>query len=176
VREYQEASTAIPAALEPAAPSPGLRDRVLAVATRRKAARPATLSRVFWSAAALFLFALLFGSLFRERDYPFEATVVATNAAPSAEGGVHWVGRHVKLEVNGLPALPPGKVYQLWQIGPEPNPIPAGTFKLDVQGALHGHDQLKYLIVKGQTFAVTMEPAGGSKSPTMPIFFTAPVN
>jgi len=177
VREYQQASTALPAALEPMAPSAGLRDRVLAATTGRKAVRPAILSRVFWSAAALFLFALLFGSLFRERQYPFETGIVATDAAPSATGRIRWVGRYVKLEIEGLPALPRGKTYQLWQIGPEgPKPVPAGTFALDFKGDLRDDDQLKYLIVKNQVLALTMEPIGGSKAPTMPIFVKATVD
>jgi anti-sigma-K factor RskA len=77
----------------------------------------------------------------------------------------------------GPPALPLGKVYQLWQIGPAgPDPVPAATFTLDSKGELHDKDQLKYLIAKDQVFALTMEPIGGSKKPTMPLFFTAKVN
>jgi len=176
VREYREAATAVPYGLDPATPSPGLKDRVLTAATGRKPGRPALLSRVFWSAAAVFLFAILFGSLFRERDYPNEAPGKSQDPAPSATGGFHWGDRDVKVEVQGLPALPPGKVYQLWQIGPEPKPVPARTFRLDSKGALRGEDRMKHLIAKGQAFALTMEPAGGSTSPTMPIFFLAPVD
>jgi anti-sigma-K factor RskA len=177
VREYQEASTAIPAALDPVTPSPGLKDRVLAAATGRKVARPAILSRVFWSAAAVFLFALLFGSLFRERQYTHEVAIKATEAAPSAKGRIRWVDRYVKLEVQGLPAVPPGKAYQLWQIGPKGAvPVPAATFQLDSLGQLRGTDRMDYLIAKGQTFAVTLEPFRGSRAPTMPIFFTATVD
>lgn len=159
------------------APSPGLKDRVLAAATGQKAARPAMLSRVFWSAAAAFLFVLLIGNLFRDREYPNEAVVKAQPAAPAATGKILWVDRYVKLDVQGLPALPAGKAYQLWQIGPTGKvPVPCSTFALDSKGELTSTDTLKFLITKDQTFAITMEPIGGSKSPTMPIFCIAPVN
>ena len=108
------------------APSPGLKDRVLAAATGQKAVRPAMLSRVFWSAAAAFLFVLLIGNLFREREYTNEAVVKPGPGAPAAAGKVLWVDRYVKLDIQGLPALPAGKAYQLWQIGPEgpTKPVP----------------------------------------------------
>jgi anti-sigma-K factor RskA len=135
------------------------------------------LSRVFWSAAAALLFVLLIGNLFREREYTNEAVVKSTAAAPSVTGRILWVDRYVKLDIQGLPALPAGKAYQLWQIGPEgPKPVPAATFLLDSKGELTKTDTLKYLVAKDQTFALTMEPIGGSKSPTLPIFCTAKVN
>jgi anti-sigma-K factor RskA len=159
------------------APSPGLKDRVLAAATGQKAARPAMLSRVFWSAAAVFLFVMLIGNLFRDREYPNEAGVTPGPGAPAVTGRVLWVDHYVKLEVQGLPALPAGKAYQLWQIGPKgPAPVPCSTFALNPKGELMGTDTMKFLIEKDQTFAVTMEPIGGSKTPTLPIFFTAKVN
>ena len=55
-------------------------------------------------------------------------------------------------------------------------PVPCATFRLDSKGELLSTDTLKYVIAKDQTFALTMEPIGGSKSPTMPIFCVAPVN
>lgn len=145
---------------------------MLAAATGQKtAARPAMLSRVFWSAAAVVLFALLFGTLFSTPDYKFEFAMAGPKeVAPAAAGRAVWVDRHVKLEIVGLPALPAGKVYQLWQIGPEKAPVRARTFILDSKGGLEGEDRMKHLIAKGQTFALTVEPAGGSNSPTMPIF------
>jgi anti-sigma-K factor RskA len=172
VREYQNASTAIPYALDPVAPSSGLKDRVIAAATGQKTAvRPAMLSRVFWSAAAVILFSILVGTLFSTPDYKFEFAMTGPKeVAPAAAGKVVWVDRHVKLEIVGLPALPAGKVYQLWQIGPEKAPIRARTFTLDPNGGLEGEDRMKYLLAKGQTFALTVEPAGGSNSPTLPIF------
>jgi anti-sigma-K factor RskA len=159
------------------APSPGLKGRVLAAATSQKSARPAMLSRVFWSAAAALLFALLIGNLFRAREYTNEAPIKPTDAAPSARGSIHWVERYVKLEIQGLPALPSGKVYQLWQIGPlGPKAVPAATFTLDSKGDLYGFDGLRFVVAKGHTLALTVEPFGGSTSPTNPIFVVAPVN
>jgi anti-sigma-K factor RskA len=152
---------------------------VLAAATGQKtAARPAILSRVFWSAAAVFLFALLFGTLFREREYRYEARFSGTrDAAPAAVGRLLWVDNYVKLDIEGLPALPAGKAYQLWQIGPEgpTKPVPCATFSLNPQGELVGEDRMKYVVARSQMFALTVEPLAGSKSPTMPIFGTATI-
>ena len=177
MREYQEASTAVPLSLPPATPSPGLKGRVLAAATGRGTPRPAILTRVFWAAAAVVLFALMAGNLFHETEYTHSVRIKGTEHAPAAEGLVLWTEKSVRVEMTGLPALPPGKEYQLWQIGPEgPKPVAARTFRLDYKGDLAGNDWMKYLVAAGQTFAVTVEPAGGSRSPTMPIFAKVALN
>jgi len=171
VQEYQEASTALPMSLPSAMPSPDLKSRMLAAATGHAKPRPALLTRVFWAAAAVLLVVLLLSSLFESPEYDSYVDVPGTSeAAPSARGRIYWKKNSVRVEVSGLPALPAGKEYQLWQIGPEKNPIPARTFRLDSKGALAGTDWMKHLVAKGQTFAFTVEPAGGSRKPTMPLF------
>jgi len=66
--------------------------------------------------------------------------------------------------VDGLPALPEGKVYELWYIDESSTARPAGTFGVDAGGntwrVLEGEMQ------SGDTVGVTVEPAGGSKTPT----------
>jgi anti-sigma-K factor RskA len=176
VREYQEASAAVPMSLPPATPSPGLKSRVLAAATGQAKPRPAILTRIFWSAAAVLLFAFLIVSLCNPPEYDSSMTLTGTKDAPAAHGRISWKDNAVKVEMSGLPALPAGKEYQLWQIGPEKAPIRQRTFRLDSRGALAGTDWMKYAVAKGQTFALTVEPAGGSRTPTMPIFFVATVN
>jgi anti-sigma-K factor RskA len=169
VREYQEAATAIPRSLPPLAPSEGLRTRVLEAAAGRQAPRRALFSRVFWAAAAIFLFALLLNSLTRAPWKAIQAK--GTKDAPSAQGDLRWNEASVKLYVTGLPALPAGKVYQLWHIGPAAAPLPRKTFTLNAGGTLAGSDTMDHAIVKGHKFALTIEPSGGSKSPTMPIYW-----
>ena len=177
MREYQEASTAVPMSLPPATPSPDLKSRMLAAATGHAKPPPAILSRVFWSAAAVLLVAFMIGSLFNPTEYEFELSLKGTDAAPSAVGRLRWKENAVKVEVSGLPALPAGKEYQLWQIGPKgPEPIPARTFRLDTRGDLAGTDWMKHLVAKGQTFAFTVEPAGGSRTPTAPLFAVGKIN
>ena len=60
--------------------------------------------------------------------------------------------------MNGLPALPAGKVYQLWLIG-KPKIVSAGLLPPSGQALASG-------VVKGDTLGLTVEPAGGSAQPT----------
>ena len=165
--QYQEAATAIPRSLAPLEPSESLRSRGLEAAVGRQAPRRATLSRIFWAAAAVVLFSLIFSSL-------TDSTVKLRLEGPNGVvGQVRWEDRTVTLDVKGLPALAPGKVYQLWHIGPVKAPVPCRTFTLD-GGALQGQDTMQYAIAQGHKFALTLEPAGGSTTPTMPILGITP--
>jgi anti-sigma-K factor RskA len=164
VREYQETATALPLSLPPVAPSAGLKARVMAAATGRKAPRRALLSRVFWAAAAIALFALILQSLTGPNVKRFEGK----------DGAVRWEDRTVHVKVSGLPALPAGKVYQLWHLGPQPNPVRCRTFTLQASGVLEGDDTMQYAIAKEHRFALTVEPVGGSDAPTMPIIAITP--
>ena len=76
-----------------------------------------------------------------------------------------------------LPALPQGKVYQLWAIPEGQAPLDAGLFTLDAQG--HGRGGLKALpdpTLPVRTFAITVEPAGGSPSPTSAILLAGNID
>jgi anti-sigma-K factor RskA len=84
------------------------------------------------------------------------------------KGVLRWRDRVVSVEVRGLPALPAGKVYQLWHIGLR-GAVPCRTFTLDAAGLLEGEDTMKDAVALGHKFALTVEPAGGSLTPTMPI-------
>jgi len=65
------------------------------------------------------------------------------------------------LVVNGLEALPDNKVYELWYIDGEGNATAAGLFDHDDSWrVLEGEMQA------GDTVGVTIEPNGGSTSPT----------
>jgi anti-sigma-K factor RskA len=149
------------------APSAGLKTRVMAAAAGRQAPRRAVLSRLFWAAAAIVLFALLIHSL-------GNTSVKLPLEGKGVKGKLRWEERTVTLDVAGLPALPAGKVYQLWHLGPAKDPVPCRTFTLNASGLLEGEDTMANAIVRGHKFALTMEPAGGSKSPTMPIVAITP--
>jgi len=61
------------------------------------------------------------------------------------------------------------KVYELWLIPTSGSPVPAGTFRPDVNGfASVVLTDLPKGLVAGQ-FGITVENEGGSKTPTMPI-------
>ena len=64
---------------------------------------------------------------------------------------------------TGLPALPPGKVYQLWLIG-KPKTVSAGLLPAAKNGQTPA--VLATGVVKGDTLGLTVEPAGGSAQPT----------
>lgn len=66
--------------------------------------------------------------------------------------------------VDGLEALPSDKVYELWYIDEASGARPAGTFTVKDDGST-----LRVLdgdMKAGDTVGVTVEPSGGSKTPT----------
>ncbi|HXO38511.1 MAG TPA: anti-sigma factor [Candidatus Acidoferrum sp.] len=73
------------------------------------------------------------------------------------------------LMASNLTPLPESKIYQLWLLPADGSaPMPAGWFKPDGKGnGMMFHKMSAGVIAKG--FAVTIEPAGGSQTPTMPI-------
>ena len=86
----------------------------------------------------------------------------------TAKGGVAVVvldaaKRQLVVATSGLPALPPGKVYQLWLIGPV-KIVSAGLLP-EAQGGVTP-PVVATGIVKGDKLGLTVEPAPGSKQPT----------
>jgi anti-sigma-K factor RskA len=93
-------------------------------------------------------------------------------AAPPPEGRVVYAARTGKLllTASNLHPLPDGKVYELWILQPDgKKPLPAGTFAPDNAGyaTMILADAPAGLTVQG--FGVTIENAGGSQTPTLPI-------
>jgi anti-sigma-K factor RskA len=88
-------------------------------------------------------------------------------AAPGAAARAVWNPgtREAVLLVAGLAPAPPGKVYEAWVIA-SGAPVPAGTFQVDAAGKavlrLPAVDETSRV----QTFAVTIEPDGGTAAPT----------
>ena len=88
-------------------------------------------------------------------------------AAPDARGRMLW---HAKagglLVAQGLPSAPEGKAYELWAISGKDAPVPAGVFTVDGRGV--GSTRVAPVAGRGEpdTFAVTLEPAGGVPAPT----------
>jgi len=92
--------------------------------------------------------------------------------APPPEGRVVYAARTGKLlmTATNLKPLPAGKTYELWILQPDgKKPMPAGTFAPDSTGyaAMILADAPAGLAVQG--FGVTVENAGGSQTPTLPI-------
>lgn len=83
--------------------------------------------------------------------------------APNAQAVVYWNPATAQAFLNpgSLPKAPAGKQYQLWAIV-DGKPVNAGVF--DTTGTL-----IKAIqdIPKASAFAITLEPQGGSPSPTL---------
>jgi anti-sigma-K factor RskA len=86
-------------------------------------------------------------------------------ASPNATGRVLWSPtRGVVFVANNLPALPQGRVYQLWAVA---SPAPVGIALVRPGGA--GQADAIATIPAGvapTAFALTIEPEGGSPAPT----------
>jgi anti-sigma-K factor RskA len=83
-------------------------------------------------------------------------------AHPGMEVAVYWnpKDKTVMLDPGNLPVPPQGMQYQLWSIGAA-GPVDAGVFKTD--------STLQEMKSTGEAvaFAITLEKAGGSLTPTM---------
>ena len=101
------------------------------------------------------------------RNDEFRAVALAgTKTAPSAKARVFFnpATHKVYVDVRNLPALPADKQYQLWALD-KGQPIDAGVLTAATatgEGLQHMKD-----IASAQTFAMTVEPAGGSAGPTL---------
>jgi anti-sigma-K factor RskA len=78
----------------------------------------------------------------------------------------------VVVKMNGVPAPPAGKVYQMWLIPKDGSaPVP--------QGLMDAEALSKPAVVKGihsaAALGITVEPVGGSKTPTTPPVAAAPL-
>jgi anti-sigma-K factor RskA len=77
---------------------------------------------------------------------------------------------HILLVASNLAPLPPDKAYELWLLPANGGaPMPAGTFKPDANGNGMMLHPMETAGINARGFAVTIENAGGSRTPTMPI-------
>ena len=96
-----------------------------------------------------------------------------TTAAPAAKGHAYWSRtRGLVVSTEQLPALQPGRIYQLWMVM-NGQPVGAGVFTPATTGitTIEGTLPAGFTVPSGTqiTVAVTNEPGNGSASPTMPI-------
>lgn len=86
---------------------------------------------------------------------------------------VYWnkESKEIHLDAQGLPAPPPGKVYQVWSLKLSPlTPVSLGTIDTFMQ------DDNKIFEIQNlnesEAFGITLEPLGGSQTPTMDQLYT----
>lgn len=101
------------------------------------------------------------------RDEQFRSvTLAGTPAAPAAKARVLYnpATKAVYVAVRNLPAAPAGKQYQLWALD-NGKPVDAGV----LTAATASGDSLQQMkdIASAQAFAMTVEDAGGSPTPTL---------
>lgn len=92
---------------------------------------------------------------------------------PEAYAKVYWNKNtnNIYLDAQGLPPAPKGKVYQVWSLTLNPL-IPTSLGTIDDFNT----DENKIFAIENtnasQAFGITLEPAGGSLSPTMDQLYT----
>jgi len=79
--------------------------------------------------------------------------------------------RHA-LFVYNLPALPAGKKYQMWFIAGA-IPVPGATFSVDGRGRAVVIGDIPEAARNAATFAITLEPEGGSPKPTSELYLVS---
>jgi anti-sigma-K factor RskA len=90
--------------------------------------------------------------------------------APQASGRVFWSrSRGLVFTASNLPALPPGRTYQLWVVTAQA-PVSAGLLKPDANGAVNAVFNPPANIPSATAIAITIEPEGGVPAPTGPMY------
>ncbi len=91
-------------------------------------------------------------------------------AAPDAVARVFWSATEgVVFTAAGLPALPAGRVYQLWFV-PNASPVSAGLLTVDDGGRVAASVARPDDVTAPVPMAVTLEPEGGVDSPTGEVY------
>ena len=90
-----------------------------------------------------------------------------TPHAPDALAKIFWMKNtgDVYVDARNLPEVPAGKQYQLWAIV-DGKPVDAGIITIETAKGTY-HIQKMRSFGKAQAFAITLEKAGGSPTPTM---------
>lgn len=174
------------AAVEAAAKPPaGPTDDLAAARLRREERRrPAGVRRWLAVAAAAAVIALGgvgVGTYIADQNDPLNQVVRAGDvreaSVPVSAGGTATVlisssKDAVVVRMNGVPAPPAGKVYQMWLI-PKDGSAPVSEGLMDAEALS------KPALVKGIASAaalgITVEPVGGSATPTFPTVAAAPL-
>ena len=88
--------------------------------------------------------------------------------SPASEVMVMWntQNNNVFVDVHRLPTPPEGMQYQLWAIDQYGKPTSAGLLTPYKERKQKGPEQMKSKVMEAAAFAITLEPKGGSASPT----------
>jgi anti-sigma-K factor RskA len=183
--EAAEEGPAAPAAVPTAEPAPAADELSAARQRREVRRRPAGLRNWLIGVAAAAVIALGgvgIGAYVANQNDPFNQVIEAQDARQATVdvngGGTATVSispSHDALVVRmkDVPPPPAGKVYQMWLI-PKDGSTPVS------QGLMDAEALSKPALVKGigsaAALGITVEPAGGSATPTLPTVAAAPLN
>lgn len=177
----ETAPTVVPSVI---APTPEPLDELAQARQRRAERKPSATRR--WlvgvaAAAAIALGGVGVGSYIADQNDPLNQVVRATDmreASVNVTGGgtatVRISSSHnaAVVEMKDVPAPPSGKVYQMWL-------IPKDGSAAVSQGLMDAEALSKPAIVNGiataSAIGITVEPVGGSQSPTFPVVAAAPL-
>jgi anti-sigma-K factor RskA len=188
VRELSAAADAIGGSVAPAEPSASVRARVVAAigsgeprrvdvsARRPVSAAPwlALAASLVLAAGALIYAVHLRGAVAEAQRAAAVLTapdvarvdLVGQPVAPGASARAFWSrSRGLLITGSAVPPLPPGRVYQLWAVGPEAA-TSVGLLRPDEDGRVQGVYDTPRNLPKPVAFAVTVEPDGGVPAPT----------
>lgn len=84
--------------------------------------------------------------------------------------------RNGVLLIEGLPATPADKAYEVWFIPKGLAPIPGKTFTVNPNGRALVSDSLPLAAGSAAVVAITLEPKSGSAAPTGPIYLASPAS
>ena len=98
------------------------------------------------------------------------ASLAGLAPAPEAHGRVVWdpASHEAVLLAGGLTPAAEGRAYEVWVIA-QGAPVPAGLFQVDAEGRATVRLSAVEEVERVKTFAVTLEPAGGTAAPTGPM-------
>jgi anti-sigma-K factor RskA len=98
-------------------------------------------------------------------------TLTTPNDKPKPQGKTIYSPEKGRLifMANNLPPAPANKAYELWLVPKQGAPIPAGTFQPDAGGNATVMQVSMPSGMQAKAFAVTIEKAEGSATPTMPM-------
>ncbi|AWI26556.1 anti-sigma factor [Flavobacterium pallidum] len=94
--------------------------------------------------------------------------------APEAKARIYWnkSTQAVYVDASGLPEPPEGKVYQIWSLQLSPQLVPTS---IGLLADFKTNDHKMFAVdstASPQGFGITLEPAGGSATPTMEQLYT----
>jgi hypothetical protein len=185
VADHRETLGLLPLSLPPIAPPPSLKSRVLAAVAADGRKMPRRWALPAWVAAAAAVCAILLGGygllkvqglnqqIAQLQQSALQEQSVAlkgTNTSPTASGRVlvshDGDGTRITLQAEGLPALEPGQVYQLWLIK-DGKRLNGGLFVVDATGKGGAANWLPGA-VNFDTMGITREPDAYGTQPRGP--------